>query len=62
MPASTAASPSGAANAILASLYINAGVFTKDHGINATGYNSCAGITVTGGERLPGRDRCGGRA
>jgi len=40
----------GAANALLASLYINAGVFTKDEGINATGYNSCAGITVTGGE------------
>ena len=40
----------GAANAILASLYINAGVFTKDQGINATSYNSCAGITVTGGK------------
>jgi len=39
----------GAANALLASLYINAGVFTKDQGINATGYNSCAGIAVTGG-------------
>jgi starch-binding outer membrane protein, SusD/RagB family len=37
----------GAANALLASLYINAGVFTKDQGINATGYNSCAGIAVT---------------
>ena len=40
----------GAANAILASLYINAGVFKKDQGINAAGYNSCAGITVTGGK------------
>jgi hypothetical protein len=40
----------GAADAILASIYINAGVFTKDQGINATGYNSCAGITVTGGK------------
>ncbi|HET9423982.1 MAG TPA: RagB/SusD family nutrient uptake outer membrane protein, partial [Gemmatimonadaceae bacterium] len=45
----------GAANAILASLYINAGVFKKsaapdaDQGINATGYNSCSGVTVTGG-------------
>jgi len=39
----------GAANALLASLYINAGVFTKDQGINATGYNSCAGVTVSGG-------------
>jgi hypothetical protein len=41
---------SGAANALLASLYINAGVFTKDEGINANGYNSCLGITVTGGK------------
>jgi hypothetical protein len=39
----------GAANALLASLYINAGVFTKDDGINPSGYNSCAGVTVTGG-------------
>ena len=46
----------GAANAILASLYLNAGVFKKNGtgeaslGINATGYNSCAGVTVTGGD------------
>ena len=40
---------SGAANAILASLYLNAGVFTKETGINATGYNSCSGVTVSGG-------------
>src|SRR5207237_6050927 len=44
----------GAADAILASMYVNAGVFTKDGagsgGINATGYNSCSGITVTGGD------------
>ena len=44
----------GAANAILASLYINAGVFKKDvsssvSSINATAYNSCSGVTVTGG-------------
>lgn len=43
----------GAVDAILASMYINAGVFTKDAagggGVNATGYNSCAGITVAGG-------------
>jgi hypothetical protein len=38
----------GAADAILASLYLNAGVFTKDQGINATGYNSCSTITVGG--------------
>jgi hypothetical protein len=40
----------GAADAILASLYINAGVFTKETGINATAYNSCSGITVAGGK------------
>jgi hypothetical protein len=43
----------GAANAILASMYINAGVWTKDGagagGINATGYNTCLGVTVHGG-------------
>ena len=43
----------GAADAMLANLYINAGVYTKDAaggtGINATGYNSCSGITVAGG-------------
>ncbi len=40
----------GAANAILASLYVNAGVFTKETGINATGYNSCNDVTVSGGQ------------
>ena len=40
---------SGAANAILASLYINAGVFTKDEGINVNGYNSCIDVQVSGG-------------
>ena len=43
----------GAVDALLANMYINAGVFTKDAaggtGINATGYNSCSGITVAGG-------------
>lgn len=39
----------GADNAILASLYLNAGVFTKDQGINATSYNSCSGVQVSGG-------------
>ena len=38
----------GAADAILASLYLNAGVFKKDAGINATAYNSC-NVPVTGG-------------
>src|SRR5437773_6633732 len=44
----------GAADAILANMYLNAGVYTKDAaggtGINATGYNSCASVTVTGGD------------
>ena len=43
----------GAVDAMLASMYINAGVFTKDGagagGINATAYNSCTGIQVAGG-------------
>jgi len=39
----------GAASAILASIYLNAGVFTTSTP-NAAGYNSCAGITVTGGQ------------
>ena len=42
----------GAVDAMLASMYINAGVFTKDGpgagGINPTAYNSCAGIQVAG--------------
>jgi hypothetical protein len=41
----------GVANAILANLYLNAGVFTKQTGINAAGYNSCTGITVSGGRQ-----------
>src|SRR5213596_3043480 len=44
----------GGADAILANMYVNAGVFTKDaaggSGINATGYNSCSGVTVSGGQ------------
>ena len=40
---------SGAANAILASLYLNAGVFTRDEGINPTGYNSCASVQIGAG-------------
>lgn len=39
----------GAANAILASLYLNAGVFNKDAGVNANAYNSCT-VTVSGGK------------
>ena len=46
----------GVANAILASLYINAGVFNKDcgpapcSGVSATSYNSCSGVKVSGGK------------
>ena len=44
----------GAADAILANMYLNAGVFTKEGagagGINATAYNSCLGVTVTAGQ------------
>jgi len=44
----------GAADAILANMYLNAGVFTKDGGaaspINANGYNSCQGVTVSAGQ------------
>ena len=42
----------GAVDAILANMYINAGVFTKDGaagGISATSYNACTGVTVAGG-------------
>jgi starch-binding outer membrane protein, SusD/RagB family len=44
----------GAADAILANMYINAGVFTKDGagagGITAAAYNSCLGVLVSGGQ------------
>ena len=39
----------GAANAILASLYLNGGIFGKNTGWSATAYNSCSGVQVTGG-------------
>jgi hypothetical protein len=39
----------GATDAILASMYLNAGVFTRDDGISVTAYNSCQGVPVTGG-------------
>lgn len=42
----------GVVDALLASMYINAGVFTKDGaagGLSATSYNACTGITVSGG-------------
>ena len=44
----------GVVDAMLANMYINAGVFTKEgtaaSPISATAYNSCAGITVAGGK------------
>jgi hypothetical protein len=47
----------GVASAILASLYINAGVFDKDCGpapcsgvVSATAYNTCKGVSVGGGK------------
>lgn len=43
----------GAVDALLANMYINAGVFTKDGvpgGISANSYNSCSGITVANGQ------------
>ena len=39
----------GAANAILASLYLNAAVFNRETGVSATSYNSCATITIGAG-------------
>ena len=38
----------GAADAMLASIYLNAGVFSKNTGVNATSYNSC-NVPVSGG-------------
>lgn len=39
----------GAADAILANMYLNAGVFTTETP-NATAYNSCSGVQVAGGQ------------
>ncbi len=42
----------GAVNALLANMYINARVYKNEAagaGINATGYNTCQGVTVSGG-------------
>jgi hypothetical protein len=39
----------GAANAILASLYLNAAVFNRETGVSATAYNSCTQITIGAG-------------
>lgn len=58
LPASRAQSDNGrvtqsVVDAILANMYLNAGVFTKDGaagGISGSAYNSCSGITVTGGD------------
>jgi starch-binding outer membrane protein, SusD/RagB family len=39
----------GAVDAILASMYLNAGVFTRDTGVDPTGHNSCADVQIGGG-------------
>ena len=39
----------GAADAILASMYLNAGVWMKNTGVSATSYNTCLGVIVAGG-------------
>ena len=39
----------GAVDAILANLYLNAGVFAKDAGVSPTTYNSCTTVTIGGG-------------
>jgi hypothetical protein len=39
----------GAADAILASMYLNAGVWMKETGVSATLYNTCLGVQVSGG-------------
>src|SRR5207253_8232544 len=43
----------GGADAILANMYVNAGVFTKEGagsgGISASSYNSCSGVAVAAG-------------
>ena len=38
----------GAADAILASLYLNAGVFSRETGVSATAYNSCSTVQSGG--------------
>jgi hypothetical protein len=40
----------GAANAMLASLYLNAGVFGKNTGVSGGAYNSCTTVNVSGGK------------
>ena len=37
-----------AADAMLASLYLNAGVFSKETGVSPTAYNSCSGVQIGG--------------
>lgn len=39
----------GAADAILASMYLNAGVWDKATGVSAASYNTCLGVLVAGG-------------
>ncbi len=39
----------GGADAILASMYVNAGVWMKETGVSASAYNTCLGVLVSGG-------------
>lgn len=39
----------GATDAVLANMYLNAGVFRKDAGVSATAYNSCTTVTIGAG-------------
>jgi hypothetical protein len=51
-PSNSGRLTTGAVDALLANMYLNAGVFKKDGaagGINATAYNSCLGVKVSGG-------------
>jgi hypothetical protein len=48
----------GAADAILASMYLNAGVWMKETGVSATAYNTSGGAGQRRRRRLPSRDRC----
>src|SRR5919108_1458020 len=38
----------GVADAILANMYLNAGVFRRETGVSATAYNSCTTVTIGG--------------
>jgi len=49
VPSANGRMTKGAVDAILASMYLNAGVWMKNTGVSATSYNTCLGVTVSGG-------------